>query len=48
MSCQKVNGVMVTVQKIIYNIYIYIYIYVKLILVVAVSQLGIDGFKEKE
>jgi len=25
MSCQKGNGVMVTVQKIIYNIYIYKY-----------------------
>ena len=50
MSCQKVNGVMVTVQKIIYNIYIYIYIYiyVRLIFVVAASQLGIDGFKEKD
>jgi hypothetical protein len=36
--------VMVTVQKIIYIIYIY----VRLILVVAASQLGIGGFKEKE
>ena len=48
MSCKKVNGVMATVQKIIYNIYIYIYIYVRLILVVAASQLGIGGFKEIE
>jgi hypothetical protein len=36
--------VMVTVQKIIYIIYIY----VRLILVVAASQLDIGGFKEKE
>ena len=46
MSCKKVNGVMATVQKIIYNIYIYMC--VRLILVVAASQLDIGGFKEKE